>query len=190
MKEIELSKKDKKHQIKENKKREADFMAALELQRENKAQTLKKIAERSKLINALTADIKEDSPYRSISIGSLGIVNFDLPITLPAKGVNVPADFVISQTSTSVGAVSLIDLSNKTFYTYRKENFKEFRLRKNTEYIIVSILPDGQLAAYKSRLNSEQFKNGTPHRFILEKAPKYESLEELKEFLGIDFIDA
>lgn len=186
MREIELKKKDKRLKIRENKQRERDFLAKLETY-----STLKKQkSQQQNVINALTADLKPDAPYRSITVGSLGIINFDTPLTIIKKGMAVAAAFFIKNTKIPVNAVSLIDTKKKAFYTYRKEDFNEFRVLKGRDYLIVSTLKDGKIAVYRSEFNHDKLSKTERNRFELELAPEFATLDELKEFLGISLVDA
>ncbi len=186
IKEIELNKKDKKLKIKENKKRENDFLAKLKTYTALKANKSAK----EQLVDMLTSELDPEFPFRTISLGSLGIVNFDKPLVTIKKGIAIAAAFAIKSRRMPVNAVSLINTKKKTFYTFRQEDFSEFRIPRNGDYIIVSTLPNGQTAAYKSELDFTQVEKEQRYRFELELAPEYTSLDELKVFLGLSEVDA
>ncbi|GEM_PF-939708 len=184
--EIELKKKDKRLKIKQNKQIEKDFLAKLETYQALKIQKSAK----EQMVDMLTSELTPESPYRTISIGNLGIINFDKPLTILKKGMALAAAFVIKKSPLPVNAVSLIDTKDKKFYSWRKEDFSDFRIPKGKDYLIVSVLPNGQIATYKTDLDSDQFKKGERHRFELELAPEYTSIDELKNFLGLSVVDA
>lgn len=180
MKQIEEDKKDISKKIKANKKREQDFLA--KLKRELKHQ--EKVISRKKIVNQLTANLTANTPYRSVNLGGLGTINFDIGLPLPAKGMKVPAKFYITENPSSVLEVSLIDLEDNIYYSYAKPQFAEFRYMLGKKHILVTVLPDGRIAAYRSDLNSEKIKRGEPFKFNLDIS-EATNLDDLRDFLGL-----
>jgi len=180
MQRIEEDKKDISKRIKTNKKREKDFLA--KLKRDEKH--LEKVISRKRIVNQLTANLSADTPYRSINLGELGIVNFDIGIPLPAKGIKVPAAFFIAGNSNSVLEVSLINLVDNIYYNYAQPEFEEFRYMRGQKHLLVSILPDGRIAAYRGELSAKKIKRGEPFKFGLEISDAT-NLDDLRDFLGL-----
>ncbi len=180
MKRIEESKKDVSRKIKENKKREAKFLADLKKQEKHS----KTVSKKKRIVNELTADLSSDTPYRSVNLGGLGTINFDIGLPLPAKGMKVPAEFYVAKNSTTVKGVSLINIGDNIYYSFAHQDFPEFRYMRGKNHVLVSVLPDGQIAAYRSDLDSEKIKRGVPYRFSLDISDA-SNLDELRDFLGL-----
>ena len=180
MQRIEEEKKDISKRIKTNKKREQAFLAQLKRDKKH----LEKVTSRKRIVNQLTANLSADTPYRSINLGELGVVNFDIGIPLPAKGIKVQAAFFISGDSNSVLEVNLINLEDNIYYNYAQPQFKEFRYMRGQKHLLVSILPDGRIAAYRGDLSAEKIKRGEPFKFELEIS-EATNLDDLRDFLGL-----
>ena len=180
MQRIEEEKKDISKRIKTNKKREQAFLAQLTRDKKH----LEKVTSRKRIVNQLTANLSADTPYRSINLGELGVVNFDIGIPLPAKGIKVPAAFFISGSSNSVLEVNLINLEDNIYYNYAHPQFKEFRYMRGQKHLLVSILPDGRIAAYRGDLSAEKIKRGESFKFGLEISAAT-NLDDLRDFLGL-----
>lgn len=114
----------------------------------------------------------------------MGVVNFDIGIPLPAKGIKVPAAFFISGSSNSVLEVNLINLEDNIYYNYAHPQFKEFRYMRGQKHLLVSILPDGRIAAYRGDLSAEKIKRGESFKFGLEISAAT-NLDDLRDFLGL-----
>ena len=180
MQRIEEEKKDISKRIKTNKKREQAFFAQLKRDKKH----LEKVTSRKRIVNQLTANLSADTPYRSINLGELGVVNFDIGIPLPAKGIKVPAAFFISGDSNSVLEVNLINLEDNIYYNYAQPQFKEFRYMRGQKHLLISILPDGRIAAYRGDLSAEKIKRGEPFKFELEIS-EATNIDDLRDFLGL-----
>ncbi len=181
MKEIEERKNNLSTKINENKKIEQQFLADLKAYK----QDVKRVSKRKRVINQLTAALQKDTPYRSVDMSSLlRSVNFDIAVPLPPKGFPVPADFVIADSNHPVNGVSLINISENIYYDFSRHEFSEFRYMKGKKHILVAILPDGQLAAYREDLTSDKIKRGQPHRFVLKLSPST-NIDELRDFLQL-----
>ncbi|MFK7755684.1 MAG: hypothetical protein AB8B53_02005 [Flavobacteriales bacterium] len=168
-------------QIAENETREAVFLADLDLQKEK----VKQESQRNKVFKDLLADLNPNSVYRTINLGNLSVVNFDMGISLPAKGMPVPAEFYVAEDNTPLHQVFFIDLKDNIYYSFTRSEFPEFRYLKGKNYLLTSVLPDGTLVNFRGDLNSDEIKRGKPHRFLLEKAPM-DNVPELKVFLGLN----
>ena len=180
MQRIEEEKKDISKRIKTNKKREQAFLAQLKRDKKH----LEKVTSRKRIVNQLTANLSADTPYRSINLGEFGVVNFDIGIPLPAKGIKVPAAFFISGDSNSVLEVNLINLEDNIYYNYAHPQFKEFGYMRGQKHLLVSILPDGRIAAYRGDLSAEKIKRGKPFKFELEIS-EATNIDDLRDFLGL-----
>ncbi len=161
MKQIEEDKKSNRSKLQrlEEQKRKFEeqqraFEESLAVQRKKELKSQK----RKRIINELLADLSEDTPYRSITLGGLGIVNFNTPIPLPAKGMNVPAEFIIADSNEPVHQVMVIDLKDNIYYTFLKPEFPEFRLMKGKKHLITTVTSDGEVAtlSYDENLNLQK----------------------------------
>ncbi len=166
--------------IAQNEAQEAEFLAELEIHKREIAQ----LSERKKSLKQLLSGLNPSSVFRSVNIGDLGVVNFDMALPLPAKGVSVPADFYVASTDAPIHQVSFIDVKDNIYYSFTRAEFPEFRFLKGKKYVLTSVLSDGTLVSYRGDFESENIKRGEPHRFKLELAPTND-LSELKLYLGL-----
>jgi len=139
---------------------------------------------RRNIKNHLVANLDKTTPYRSVSIGQLGKVNFDIAIPLPSKGVNIPAEFYIVGNSTTVKAVSMIEVNNSSYFNFKEHEFVDFRVLTGKSDLILSVLADGSLAYFHPYSAKSEFKRGNQYRFML-KPTLANTLEELKAEIGL-----
>jgi hypothetical protein len=138
-----------------------------------------------KFYNNITASLDEGKKYRTVSIPSLGICNFDNPIKLPVgKGLDAAFYFTENGHTIQFPEVCLIELSTPLFLQYTGSELREFRYRPRMTNCIVAYGPGGRIAVGMPSLFRDIPKEAKYWHFKLELSPEpINSFEELQAFV-------
>ena len=158
------------------------FDSELERSRENARVGL--VSASARVIGKMIAGMDESTMYRSFTMPSLGVVNCDAPLSFPV-GKSYPVDFVYMDEDHKVPSpqVMLVEMIDRTYYSYVRADFDEFRMRPKKENVVFGASVDGSLV-----IGTQNSLRGLDHKILteitLEQAPsEISTMDELEAWV-------
>ena len=156
-----------------------NFKNELERSRENARVGF--VSASSRVIGSFITGMDQSTMYRSFMMPSLGVVNCDTPLSFPV-GRAYPVEFVYMEDDHKVPSpqVMLIEMDDRTYYSYVRADFDNFRIRPRKNNLVFGASVDGSLVI-GTQSELEMLDHNKLTEIVLQRVPEeIKTMDELE----------